>query len=158
MEFGRVVFAVGVIKDPFLGNSRKRHPSVILDRLPRAQAFFQLLRKHRRVPGGLERFLRHLAGGLMIAVAVGTPADKNGSDHQRTCDTDRSHYIGQHAIVSPVIQTLLFGFRKAIIDYPSPKLLNAIVLIGGEKLLGPDQPECVEVVGRHYVGPALSPV
>src|SRR5262245_2147532 len=83
MEFGWIVLAVGVVIYAFVSDSSKGHAAIILEGLPRPQPFFQLLRKHRRISCGLESFLRHLAGSLVIAMAVGASANKNRSDHKR---------------------------------------------------------------------------
>src|SRR5262249_23605595 len=49
---------------------RTHAADVDLERLPRPQPVGDLFRKLFRIAGGLERFLRDHAGGLMVAVAV----------------------------------------------------------------------------------------
>src|SRR5947208_11832080 len=94
----------------------------------------------------------------MIAVAICPPADKDGSDHQGARHTDGAHDIRQNAIMAPISKTLIFGFGKTVIDHPGPELLCAVVLICCQKLLGANESQRVEVVGRHDVRATLTAV
>ena len=153
-----IIFAVRIIENSLVCNRRKGDTTIILEDLPWPQAFFDLLRKHIGIPSSLERFLCHLACDLMIAVAIGTSTDEDGSDDERARHADDAYHIREHAVVSPLVESLFLRFREAIVADPRPELLSAVITIGGQKLFRANQAQSIKVVRGHHVGATFSAV
>src|SRR5438105_6918529 len=146
LKFGGIILAVRVVVDSLIRDPRERDACIVLQGLPRPQAFFDLLGKHRGIARLLERFLRHLPGDLVISVAVRAPADKHGSDGERPYHADDTDNITQNAIVAPLIQGLFFCFGKTVVADACPELLRTIVAIRSEELFRAHEAKGIEVV------------
>ena len=158
LKFGGIILAVRVVVDSLIRDPRERDACIVLQGLPRPQAFFDLLGKHRGIARRLERFLRHLPGDLVISVAVRAPADKHGSDGERPHHADDTDNITQNTIVAPLIQGFFFCFGKTVVADACPELLRTIVAIRSEELFRAHEAKGIEVVGGHDVGAALAAV
>src|SRR4029079_5418224 len=71
----------------------RRHAHIKLLRLPRAQAFFDLLRKTRRVGSVAIVFGRENPSGLMMAVPVCRCARPGRDNHKWPKGTNDAHHI-----------------------------------------------------------------
>ena len=132
---------------------------VELEGLPRTQALFDLLRKGLRVPGQVERLLRHETGGLVLAVAVPFVALEARDDDEGPGHPNHPHEVAQDGLPTPLVQRFLEPLRVAVVGGRGEILLvDAVVLIGQQQLLGPDETEAIEELGADGVVPALAAV
>ena len=158
LKFGGIIFAVRVVKNPLIGDGGKWHECIILERLPGAQSFLDLLGKHGRIARCFESFLRHLAGNLVIAVAVRAASDENGSDDERASHANDAHSIGEGLIVPPLLERLFFCLGKAVVAHSRKELLHSVVTIRREQFFRAHQPKRVKVVRRHDVGATFATI
>jgi hypothetical protein len=104
-----------------------------------------LFGKCRRIAGHAVRFLGHHARRLVIAVSVAVVPLEPGDQHERPFGSNNAHHVPQHVLATPFKQCLFEPLREAVIDHARKVLLiDAVVLIGAQQLLGADQTERIE--------------
>jgi len=92
----------------------------------------------------------------MVAVAVGGAAEEDAGDDERAVEADGADGIAEDAVVGPIGEGLVHGFGEAEVGGGGEELVHGGVAVGGEKLLGADEAECVVEVSGHDVLAALS--
>ena len=91
----------GVVVDAFLGDAGEGDAGVDLERRPGHEAGGDLVGEHLGIGCGVEDFLRHDSGGLVVAVAVGDVASEDGGDDERAGEADLADDVVEDAVVAP---------------------------------------------------------
>ncbi len=134
--------------------------AVEFERLPRPQPLLaDLLRESIRVPGSGECLLGRDSRDLVIAVAVSRSAVEAGDEHQGAIDANDPHDVPQDVFSAPLPERFVQVLRVAVVDQRGEVLIvQAVIPIGNQHLLRPDQAQTVEQFRPDGVGPALPPV
>jgi hypothetical protein len=101
IEAHRRPLAGGVVIHSLWGDGEGGHAGIDFERRPGEEAGLDLIGKDGGVASRLEDFLRHFAGDLVLAMAVGDASDEDSGEDQRTIETDGAHHIVENAVVSP---------------------------------------------------------
>ena len=83
----------------------------------------------------MKYLLRHLAGNLVLAVAIRDAADEDRCDDQGPLQANSANHVIEHAFLAPTRISLVDGFREAEVRDASPHLLCAVELVGSQQLL-----------------------
>ena len=95
----------------------------------------------------------------MIAVAVALVTLKTRDQDERPFHADDADDIAQHVLAPPLVERFIESFRETVVDHAGEVLrVDAVVLIGAEKLLGANQPKPVEELGAERVVAGLTAV
>ena len=87
----------------------------------------------------------------MLAMAVGDAADEGGDDDLGTLAANGENGVVEDAIVTPLLECFFLRFRESEVDFGSPELLCAVVLVGLEEFVGAEDAEGVVGFGGHGV-------
>ena len=81
----------------------------------------------------------------MIAVAVALlPWNREMITSGRSMRITRDH-VAQHVLPAPLVERLVQPLRESVVDDRREVLLiHAVVAVGGQQLLGPDQAQGIE--------------
>ena len=152
VEAYRRPLAGGVVVHSFGADGEGRHAGIDLERRPGEQAGLDLIGKDSGVPGGLEDFLRHFAGDLVLAVAVGDAADKDGGEDQGTIEADGADDVVENAVVSPDGERFVEGLGEAEVRDAGKVLIDSVAAAGGQQLLCAHQGELIpEIIGHDVL-------
>ena len=158
VEAHRSPLAGGVVVHALGGDGEGRHAGIDLERRPGEQAGLDLIGKDFGVSGGLEDFLRHFAGDLVLAVAVGDAADEDGGEDQGTIEADGADDVVEDAFVSPDGEGFVEGLGEAEVGDAGEVLIDAVAAAGSQELLGAHQRELIPQVVGHDVLATLATV
>src|SRR5262249_21240441 len=124
----------------------ERNARIGFERLPGKEAGADLFRKQSRIASGIEDFASHLAGDLVISVAVGRTADEHGRDYERPSHAHDANYIGEHTLARPMSERFLLCFGESVIDEPREELIDSVVTASFEQLHRSHKTETIEVI------------
>ena len=157
MKAHRRVFASRVVEHALWREGEAGHARVYLERLPGLESGGNLIGEDLRIAGGVEDLLRQHAGYLMMPVSICHAANKNRANHHGPVETHGAHRVVEHTLVTPLRERLLHRLREAVVGDAAPVLLiDTVVFIGAQQLIGPDQSQGVVVGGGHGVLAALA--
>ena len=133
---------------------REPDAEVELPRLPGSQPLGDLLRKARRIRGGVPRLARqHRRRLVMLAAAA--PLRRHGGDHIGPDGADHADEVAQDLLPAPPLEGLLDAERVPEVDGAREVLLGAVQTVGGVQFLGPQNGQGIEQLGADLV---LAPV
>ena len=95
----------------------------------------------------------------VIAVSVARVSLEARDQHQRAVHAHDPNHLAQDVLLAPFLQGFVEPLGEAVIDDAREVLVvDAIVAVGQEQLLGADEAEAVEQLGADRVVSRLSPV
>ena len=120
--------AGGVVVDAFFGDAGEGDAGVDLERRPGQEAGGDLVGEHLGVGCGVEDFLCHDSGGLVVAVAVGDVAGEDRGDDERAGEADLADDVVEDAVVAPGLEGFFEGLGEAVVGYAGEGLVDAEVV------------------------------
>jgi hypothetical protein len=95
----------------------------------------------------------------VVAVAVALVALEARDQHHRPLGADHAHHVAQHVLLAPLLERLLEALGEAVVhDRREVLLVDAVVTVGVEQLLGADQAQAVEQLRADRVVAGLAAV
>ncbi len=116
----------------------------------------QLFRKSLGIGGSGERFPAEDRGDLMLAMAIARCAAESKDDHVGTKAADHPNHVAQDFLAAPLLEGLFGSFGESEVDGAGKELLGSVNAPGSQQLLGPDDAQCVALLGADQILPAFA--